>query len=204
MSLNLNSQEEKIIRKYILRKSNEDHTRILEDIKDNEIQMVILKMHLYIEKELNEFIKEFFEKPDLLLNDMKLSFIAKLKILHALDDDIIDKPLYNAILKINNVRNSLAHTLNYEFTEDEFKKLHDTLEKDLKRGYKLEIEIETILKENLTHHDQGRTLLIGIWLALKTKVLMACIRKKVLAGKYELEYAKSIHEIIKNASESAE
>lgn len=91
--------------------------------KSSEILIVILKAHLYMEQELIRSLT------DTLLDEKILSgttFRQKLDLAHSIG--IIDD-IYGPLGKVNSIRNSYAHSIDYTFDEKIFEDLLSTLSK---------------------------------------------------------------------------
>ena len=97
--------------------------------KSNEILVVILKAHLYMEQELICALTET------ILDEKVLSgttFRQKLDLAHSIG--IIDE-IYGALGKVNSIRNSYAHSIGYVFDENIFEDLLSTLTKSDKDDF---------------------------------------------------------------------
>lgn len=97
--------------------------------KSNEILIVILKAHLYMEQELIRSLT------DTLLDEKILSgttFRQKLDLAHSIG--IVDD-IYGALGKVNSIRNSYAHNIEYTFNEGVFEDLLSTLSKSDKDDF---------------------------------------------------------------------
>ena len=97
-----------------------DKERVLEEVRNESLLQVILRVHLYIERELNT-----------MLNDLNLDstgihnnrFKAKLDIIYKLS--VIDKKLYDVLSKLNLIRNDFAHKIDTKEDEELYRQLKD-------------------------------------------------------------------------------
>jgi DNA-binding MltR family transcriptional regulator len=144
-----------------LRSNEEEKKKVLEEAQHEETIFAILRIHLYAEKELDSMIESMFNVPNLLKN-----FGNKLKFLY--DLKIIEKPLYDAVKKLNNVRNELAHNLNYGDSEDIYHNLKSGLSTEILKLHEIDVKmIELLHKEKLDDQIKTRILLANIWIQLK-------------------------------------
>lgn len=160
----------------------------MNDTKHDDILMVILKVHLYIEKEMMELTNIYFKHPKK-LNDY--SFKKRLDLLYALG--VIEKELFDPIKTINEIRNQLSHRLDFEYTEDSYKKIYNSLSNDILKEFKLDLEVNRMLTKNLDYVDKTKILLACIWTSIKAEVLTSFISKRELAKAYEVQ---AINELI--------
>lgn len=161
--------------------------QFVKDVEHDDILMVILKTHLYIEKEMVELTDKFFKFPEK-LSDYK--FKARLNLLYSLG--IIEKQLYEPISLINDIRNKFAHKLTYEFSEKDYKGLKDTLSKETLTEFKKDRELSSIFNKNMTYIDEAKILLTGIWVSLKSEVLLSFKVKQMLSLEYNEQYYDEI------------
>lgn len=88
---------------------------------DNELQ-VVLRAHLYLEHVVIEFMKEALPKHHFLKMD-RINFRTKVEIAASLD--LIPDELIPAIMKVNELRNNVAHDLRYVVSGRDKKKFFD-------------------------------------------------------------------------------
>ena len=117
-----------------IRKEHEDEVKkinkdFMRHTKSNEILIIILKSHLYIERELIKTLTETIIDEKILIGT---TFRQKLDLANSMG---IIEGLYGALGKINSVRNSYAHDVSYEFGEKEFDDLLSTLSKEDKEDF---------------------------------------------------------------------
>lgn len=144
-----------------LRGNQEEKKKVLEEAQHEETLFAILRIHLYAEKELDSMIESMFNVPGLIKN-----FGNKLKFLY--DLKIIDKPLYDAVKKLNKVRNELAHNLNYGDGEEVYSNLKSGLSTNILELHEIDVQmIELLHKRELDNQMKTRILLANIWIQLK-------------------------------------
>lgn len=78
--------------------------------KKNDPLFLVIKGHLFVENELNRLLEGFIPNPEL-LNLNKKGFYEKVCLAQSLD--MIDKPVADALLNLNDIRNAYAHNLNF-------------------------------------------------------------------------------------------
>lgn len=118
-----------VILKSYYKKSFDKLINFIADTKSKEMLIVVLRAHLYIERELISMLTETILDEKVLQGT---TFKNKLDLAHSmgmLGDN------YNVLNKINNIRNKYAHSMDYEFNEKEFEDLLSTLSKDGKKAY---------------------------------------------------------------------
>src|SRR5690625_1226863 len=120
-----------------LDKFSVERKRFVEDTAQDDISMVILRAHMYVEKEMVELTNRFFKYPNKFGD--RYSFANRLDLLYALG--VIDKELYDPIKKINEIRNDISHKLEYKYTENEYEKLYRSLSKDILHEYRKDLDL---------------------------------------------------------------
>jgi len=127
------SIEEKILdeRSKEVKKINK---KFMSDTKSSEILIVILKAHLYIERELIKALTETIIDEKILKNT---TFVQKLELAKSIG--IIDD-IGGALNKVNSIRNGYAHDIDYVFDEKIFEDLLSTLNKEDKDDFCSEYE----------------------------------------------------------------
>lgn len=125
--------EEKILdeRSKEIKKVNK---RFMSDTKSSEILIVILKAHLYMERELIRALTETIIDKKILDNT---TFVQKLELAKSMG--IIDD-IGGALKKVNSIRNGYAHQIDYVFDERIFEDLLSTLTKEDKDDFLSEYE----------------------------------------------------------------
>lgn len=107
----------------------EMNKKFMEDTKSSEILIIILKAHLYIERELTNMLTET-------IIDYKVistaTFRHKLDLANSMG--LINEN-YGSVGKVNSIRNGYAHDIDYNFGEKEFEDLVSTLPKEEKNDF---------------------------------------------------------------------
>ncbi|UOQ85701.1 hypothetical protein [Gracilibacillus salinarum] len=134
----------------------------LNKTEHEEIQMVILRVHLYIEKEMIRLTEIFLKHPQKFKG---LNFKSRLDLLYGVG--VIDKEIYDPIDKINTIRNSISHGLNYEFNKEEYKKIYDSLSNDILKEYKKDLQY---FSKAISFSKKTRVLLLCVWVNLQSIV----------------------------------
>ncbi|WP_342615054.1 hypothetical protein [Peribacillus frigoritolerans] len=141
------------------------YKEFLEITDHEELLIIALRGHLYIEREVSNILKKVFKD-----NTYKsLTYAHKVELCNSVG--LINKERIPPLRKINTHRNGYAHNLDYRITEKDFGDLLSTLskesktqfEKELDGFYKLNSEKEKSLKDNY------RILLAAIWAELRTE-----------------------------------
>lgn len=133
------------------------------DTKSNEILVVILKAHLYIERELIKTLTETILDEKILKNT---TFIQKLELAKSMG--IIDD-IYGPLKKVNSIRNGYAHNIGYEFDQKQFDDLISTLTKEDKDQFFEEYENwkKMIYQGDIPEFNfKTQLLLNAIWVSL--------------------------------------
>ena len=140
-----------------------DKERVLEEVRNESLLQVILRVHLYIERELNT-----------MLNDLNLDstgihnnrFKAKLDIIYKLS--VIDKKLYDVLSKLNLIRNDFAHKIDTKEDEELYRQLKDGASGFVLDNHKIDVKMKELLyKKELAVSDKIKMLLVNIWITLK-------------------------------------
>ena len=80
-------------------------------------ELIVLKGHLVSERYIERFIKLFLLKGERMLSNGRLSYAQKLHLVDSFG--IIDSNLISCLRKLNDLRNKLAHRLDYEICIDD-------------------------------------------------------------------------------------
>lgn len=146
-----------------LNNSKGDKERVLEEVRSESFLQVILRVHLYIERELNTILDE------LNLNSTSIHsnrFKTKLDIIYKLN--VIDKKLYDVLNKLNSIRNEFAHRIDTQGDEQLYKQLLDGASGFVLNNHKVDVEMKELLyKEKLPLNLKIKMLLVNIWITLK-------------------------------------
>lgn len=108
----------------------------LQDVKHEEILIVMLRAHLYIEQELIAIIEKCLVNSKV-MDVERLTFIQKLNLVYALG--ILDKSVHRAIAKFNNIRNGFAHTLNFQVDDLAVDSIISCLSRDKKNDMEFDL-----------------------------------------------------------------
>lgn len=155
---------QEIIRQESSKESRKVNKEFMADTKSNEILIIILKAHLYIERELIKTLTETIIDEKVLSNT---TFRQKLELANSMG--LVDG-YYGTLGKVNSIRNSYAHDINYVFDEKVFEDLLSTLPKEEKEDYLLEYETwKAMLYDGTIPEFNFRLqlLLNNIWFAMR-------------------------------------
>jgi hypothetical protein len=78
--------------------------------------LYILQTHLYSESLLERLLIAELPKGKKLINECRLTFFHKIKVVESLD--IVDGQVLKSLSELNKVRNDLAHKFDHELTSD--------------------------------------------------------------------------------------
>ena len=152
------------------RKTKDLNKRFMSDTKSNEILIIILKAHLYIERELANMLTET-------VIDYKVistaTFRQKLDLANSMG---LVEGLYGPVGKVNSIRNGYAHSIDYAFEEKDFEDLLSTLTKDDRDDYVNEYEKwKAMLYDGSFSEFNFKTqlLLSNIWFSMSSCRLKA-------------------------------
>ena len=121
-------------------KDHLEFTELLKNIRDP--LSALLRVHLIIEQSLEKIITLHLCSPETLLKDGRLTFNQKILLVGSFN--VLDKKVYNAIRKLNDIRNACAHNLEAELNSDTVEKL----------GNELRPWFTKIKKENPGNHEE--------------------------------------------------
>ena len=102
------------------------------DINSENPMQIILKGNLYIEYALRERLKKHLENPEILECD-KLAFKQLAKLVFSLG--LLPADIFKTVMEVNHIRNSYSHNLQYNFNEEEYRKLESTFSPYFKNMY---------------------------------------------------------------------
>ena len=111
------------------KESKETIKNFMNDTKSEEILIVVLKGHLYIERELIKLLTESIIDEKILNGT---TFRQKLDLANSMR--LVDG-FYGALGKVNSIRNAYAHEIDYEFDEKIYEDLLSTLTKEDKDDF---------------------------------------------------------------------
>lgn len=128
----------------IQEKYDKDNLQFLEDTKGENVLQVVLRGHLYIERELTILLKKALENPGELVNN-KTFYGHKLNIACAIGVlSIEDKKSYQII---GSIRNDYAHTWGFELKQHHLDRLVKSFEGRLKERY------ENVIAKKMSSDD---------------------------------------------------
>lgn len=87
-----------------------DFLRLISQLTVDDEALVVLKGHLIVEEKLDEIIEAFVFHPQQ-LETARLSFAQKVAIARSISLDEPENTVWDLILKLNTLRNRLAHSL---------------------------------------------------------------------------------------------
>ena len=87
----------------------------------NNPSLYILQTHLFAENLLEGIIEMTLPKTKKLLNETRLSFIHKVRLVEAFD--VIDGNIISSLVSLNKVRNDLAHKFEHIFNENDVERI---------------------------------------------------------------------------------
>lgn len=169
-----------------LKGSEGEKEKILQEVSNENTLAVTLRIHLYIEKELEEVIKKIF--PHFNLNRKQFNY--KLESLHNLE--IIDDDLYVAVSKLNGVRNKFAHDLEYGKKSDAYPALKEGLSGNILRYHELDIQEKEIFAGEIDDETKIRLLLARVWIQFKIFSTSALLKKLDLSKRLQTEVEKEL------------
>lgn len=108
---------------------NEDYKSFIAETESESELQIILRGHLYIEREITEMLRMSLVEPGEILNN-RFVFMNKLNLSVALG--ILPKEEKHMFKKINDLRNGFAHQLDYVYKEEDIDKIFNSFSKDLK------------------------------------------------------------------------
>lgn len=165
--------------------------KFISDTKSTEILIIILKAHLYVERELTNMLTET-------IIDYKVistaTFRQKLDLANSMG--LIDG-YYGAIGKVNSIRNGYAHNVDYNFGEKELDDLLSTLPKEDKEDYINDYaKWKELLYDNSISEFNFKTqlLLNNIWFCMVTNRIMA---KKAIQLRLEEKEIETLSHYVK-------
>ncbi len=168
------------------KESKETVKRFMNDTRSEELLVVILKAHLYIERELIKALTETILDEKILV---ATTFRQKLDLANSMG--LIDG-IYGALGKVNSIRNAYAHDMAYAFDETIYNDLLSTLTKDDKDAFLAEYEDSKAVYYDGTIPELNfklQMLLNFIWFALASCRVYAKTAIELRLKEKELEIA---------------
>ncbi|PCD82008.1 hypothetical protein CNQ87_15485 [Lysinibacillus fusiformis] len=169
-----------------LMNSKEEKEKIITEMQKEDTLLVTLRMHLYAEKELDTIIQSIFKYPNF------QGFKNKLNIVYSLG--IMDKPLYDAVLKLNEVRNGFAHKLDYGKDNNIYSKLKTGLSNELLKGHEINVRMIESKLGQIDNERKIRILLTDIWIHLKIFSTSILLKKFDFSNRLMSEIVEEISE----------
>lgn len=174
-----------------LSNSTADKERVLEEVKSESLLQVTLKVHLYIERELNVMLNELNLDYTGIHNNR---FKTKLDIIYKLS--VIDKKLYDVIAKLNLIRNDFAHKIESKEDSELYKQLLDGASGFVLDNHKIDVKMKELLyKKELSTSHKIKMLLVNIWITLKFTSTNMNKVKLDMAKRLEDEVQQKINEL---------
>ncbi|MGE7689545.1 hypothetical protein ACQKMI_10050 [Lysinibacillus sp. NPDC097214] len=174
-----------------LSNSTADKERVLEEVKSESLLQVTLKVHLYIERELNVMLNELNLDYTGIHNNR---FKTKLDIIYRLS--LIDKKLYDVIAKLNLIRNDFAHKIDSKKDSELYKQLLDGASGFVLDNHKNDVKMKELLyKKELSTSHKIKMLLVNIWITLKFTSTNMNKVKLNMAKRLEDEVQQKINEL---------
>lgn len=174
-----------------LSNATDDKERVLEEVRNESLLQVILRVHLYIERELNTMLNELNLDAIGIHNNR---FKTKLDIIYKLS--VIDKKLYDVLTKLNSIRNEFAHKIDTKEDEELYKQLLEGASGFVLDNHKNDVKMKELLyKEELSTSLKIKMLLVNIWITLKFTSTNMNKVKLDMAKRLEDEVRQKIDEL---------
>lgn len=119
----------------------------------NDLDLIIIKGHILIEYALNNYIQDLSDN-NFNLFDENFSFSHKLKLCKAfgLFSSSKNAPIENLIIQFNKIRNTIAHTLNFD----------DVVIKNLFINFKKYNENNNLIFNQINNNEAMKSFIIAI------------------------------------------
>lgn len=170
----------------LLANSKDQKKEVLNDVQQEDTLAVILRVHLYAEKELDDILIVFFNNPKIVKGfSNKLNFLFNLQIMN--------KSLYDAVFKLNKIRNAFAHDLEYGKQENVYSDLKSGLSEHILRGHEIDVEMKEIIHGKLDEETKIRILLANIWIQLRIFSTSSLQRKYEFANRIQEEVIEEVN-----------
>ncbi|MTP77993.1 hypothetical protein GMB70_04870 [Turicibacter sanguinis] len=156
----------------------------IKNTQSSELLVMFLKAHLYIEVELTNMLTETIIDEKVIRNS---TFSQKLDLANSMG--MLDE-MYGPIKKVNSIRNSYGHDVNFKFDEEIFTDLISTLSKQDKDDFLSEYEIwkPLLYKGDIPEFNyKTQFLLSNIWFGIVSCRLMAKQMLELRLREKELE-----------------
>ena len=125
---------------------------LVKGIKDTEL--LLLKLHLHVERSLDLIIELYFENPKSLLKKGKFTFNQKLNLVEAMG--VIDYKIIQSLYQLNKTRNNLSHRLDFRIDKNTITNIGSPLGKEFTRiRKKYENKEDVFIFIDLLHYLSG-------------------------------------------------
>lgn len=168
--------------------SEEYKKTIFNEVQHESTLVATLRLHLYAEKELNELIKTIFLHSKTIID--KQSFSGKINLLYNLG--VMDKSLFDAVLRLNKVRNGFAHQLEYENSKDYYTELKSGLSGLILEHHEIDVKMRELLHGEMSDDTKFRLLLAGIWIQLRLFSTSILLKKFDFARRLQEEVVEEL------------
>ncbi len=159
----MNKKLDEIMKLEKAKESKQLNKKFMQDTKSDDILVIFLKAHLYMERELIKILTETIIDENILKST---TFRQKLDLANSMG--LLDG-YYGVLGKINSIRNNFAHNIDYKFDEKVYDDLLSTLTKIDKDDFLSEYEMwKNMLytKDIPEFNFKLQLLLSNIWFAL--------------------------------------
>lgn len=156
---------ENILQRKLSEESKQINKKFMKDTKSNETLIIILKAHLYIERELIKILT------DTIIDEKVLKGTTFRQTLDLANSMGLIEGIYGTLGKVNSIRNAYAHDIGFTFGEKEFEDLLSTLPKEEKDDFVSEYDTWRNLLfdgEIPEFNFKLQLLLSNIWFSLVT------------------------------------
>jgi hypothetical protein len=93
-----------------------------------DIDLVILKAHLLMEEQVNAILHERLQNPDMLLREEKFESSYRIRLAQSFFEPEYESWIWESLLKLNSLRNRVAHNIDPKGREDRMKDIVDYVE----------------------------------------------------------------------------
>ena len=180
------------------KESKNVNIKFMQDTKSDDILVIILKAHLYMERELIRTLTETIIDEKVLKST---TFRQKLDLANSMG--LLDE-YYGVLGKVNSIRNDFAHKIDYEFDEKIYEDLLSTFPKIDKDEFLSEYDVwkNTLYDGTIPEFNfKLQLLLSNIWFALVTCRSMA---KKAIELRLEEKAIETISKYQEGPSEGGD
>ncbi|QDH23469.1 hypothetical protein [Saccharibacillus brassicae] len=137
-----------------------------EKTKSEELLIVVLRSHIFIEHEIEILLRNFCID----VKKTKLQFYSqKLDLINS--TGVLKKELYDSLSFVNEIRNKFAHRLDYKFDDEIYNTLYSKLPEDTRESLKKEFAPKKLRLDNSGYLLAMRHVLSSLWAELKAMSL---------------------------------